>query len=191
MTVPVLVKGLKEGMNVGADFASTIGALGIQSNPNPLATSFDLDDLDEHNFPIEHDGSLSRADAYSGDDHTFNQAIFDQILQFYSGMDTATIPVASKARYQRIKNARAINPDFTYGPREIVLSYGETSLYLSVMGDPISGKAPVDYVKSLFGMSSSSQILADSMRVQRTSGYLTSKGGQNQSSQRLWRLLAL
>lgn len=40
---------------------------------------------------------------------------------------------------------------FQYGAREFVLSYGETALYLSVMGDPIMGIAPVDYVKIFFG----------------------------------------
>lgn len=61
MTLPILIKGLKDGMNVGADFATAIGGAGLLSVPgNLLATSFDLNDLDEHNFPIEHDASLSR-----------------------------------------------------------------------------------------------------------------------------------
>jgi hypothetical protein len=66
-------------------------------------------------------------------------------------MTDATIPVASKARYNRVVQSRASDPTFTYGAREIVLSYGETALYLSVMGDPITGIAPVSYVKEFFG----------------------------------------
>jgi len=101
MTIPILIKGLKEGMNVGVDFATVIGGAGILSVPNsPLATSFDLDDLDRHNFPIEHDASLSRADFYlnNGDDYSFNQTIFDTVLKYYEGMTETSIPVASAAK---------------------------------------------------------------------------------------------
>lgn len=162
MTVLNLISGLKEGLNVGADFASSVGLLGLQSAPLPASLSFNLDHLNEHNFPIEHDGSLSRGDFFGGDDHTFNQANFDQVLAFYEGTDTATIPLASKARTQRLKTAEAANPTFIYGARQLVLSYGETALYLSTMGDPTSGNAPVSYIKSLFGMSATTSSVIES-----------------------------
>ena len=101
MTLPILIKGLKDGMNVGADFATAIGAAGILSVPaNLLAMSFDLNDLDEHNFPIEHDASLSRADynINHGDNYSFNQTIFDTVLEYYSCMNETSIPVASAAK---------------------------------------------------------------------------------------------
>jgi len=101
MTIPILIKGLKDGMNVGADFSTVIGGAGILSVPaNLLATSFDLNNLDEHNFPIEHDASLSRADynINNGDNYSFNQSIFDTVLKYYDGMNEASIPVASAAK---------------------------------------------------------------------------------------------
>ena len=97
MTIPILIKGLKDGLNVGADFGTT----GILSVPdNLLATSFDLNNLDEHNFPIEHDASLSRGDynINNGDNYSFNQTIFDTVLKYYDGMNETSIPVASAAR---------------------------------------------------------------------------------------------
>ncbi|KAM0699768.1 hypothetical protein Q7P36_000771 [Cladosporium allicinum] len=150
LTIPALIKGFKDGLNVGADFTTAIGLMGLQSAPNPLSSTFDLDNLDQHNFPIEHDGSLSRRDAYFGDDHTFNQDTFNQVLAYYEGMEETSIPVASKARYNRIETARSEDPEFIYGVRQLVLSTGETALYLSTMGDPTTGVAPVKYVKSLF-----------------------------------------
>lgn len=60
-----------------------MGSAGLLSVPsNTLATSFDLNDLDEHNFPIEHDASLSRSDYYldNGDNYIFNETIFDDVL---------------------------------------------------------------------------------------------------------------
>ena len=139
-------------MNVGADFSTSIGGLALLSNSNPLATTFNLGDLKEHNFPIEHDGSLSRADIYEGDNLHFNMGKWQQVLNYYSGRTTTSLSTASKARYNRIKVQRSLNPDkFIYGPRQLVLSYGETSLYLSTMGDPVTGVAPIKYVNSLFG----------------------------------------
>jgi hypothetical protein len=153
LDIPTLIRGFKDGMNVGADFTTAIGLMGLQSAPNPLSSTFDLNDLDQHNFPIEHDASLSRQDAYFGNDYSFDQKIFNQVLAYYEGMEETSIPVASKARYNRVETARSQNPEFIYGVRQLVLSTGETALYLSTMGDPTTGVAPVKYVKSLFGES--------------------------------------
>lgn len=77
-----------------------IGATGFLPR-NLLATSFDLDILDEHNFPIEHDASLSRADYYvdGGDNYGFDQIVFDEVLRFYEGMSETSIEAASKAKW--------------------------------------------------------------------------------------------
>lgn len=101
MTIPILIKGLKDGLNVGPDFSTVIGNAGLLSvKGNALAQSFDLNDIDEHNFPIEHDASLSRADfnLNNGDNYSFNQTIFDMVLKYYDGMDKTSIPVASAAK---------------------------------------------------------------------------------------------
>jgi Peroxidase, family 2 len=59
ITIPMVITAINDGMNVGADFATAIGGAGLLSVPaNALATSFDLNNLDEHNFPIEHDASF-------------------------------------------------------------------------------------------------------------------------------------
>lgn len=154
MTIPELISGLKTGINVGFDFTTVVGLMGLASAPNPSTFNFDLDNLDEHNFLLEHDASLSRGDFYFGDNHTFNQTIFDQILAYYQNTNVTTVPLASAARYNRIETARPLNLTFTYGIRQLVLSYGETALYTSVMGEPINGAAPVSYVKEFFGMTS-------------------------------------
>lgn len=153
LTIPILIKALDYGMNVGADFATVIGAAGILSVPGDLlATSFDLNDIDEHNFPIEHDASLSRADynLNDGNNYSFNQSIFNTVLAYYDGMENTSIPVAAKAKLNRVKTETARDPKFTYTPQQFVLSYGETALYISVMGDPETGVAPLEYVKVFF-----------------------------------------
>jgi len=104
----------------------------------------------EHNFPIEHDASLSRGDAYFGNDYSFNAKNWNMVLQHYAGMAHTSIPVASQAKYSRVQDSEKINPTFTYGVREAILSYGETALYLQTMSDPTSGVANINYVRMLF-----------------------------------------
>jgi hypothetical protein len=41
--------------------------------------------------------------------------------------------------------------DFQYGIKEFVLSYGESALFLGLLGDPKEGKIPVEYLRVLFG----------------------------------------
>ncbi|CEJ94365.1 hypothetical protein VHEMI09902 [[Torrubiella] hemipterigena] len=149
VTLQNFITGLKEGINVGIDFALPVGQMALQSAPLPLALSVDLDRLAEHNYLLEHDASLSRQDFYLGDDLHFNQSIFDQVLAYYKGTDTTNIQAASDARWARVKDSLTTNPKVVYGVRQLVLSYGETALYMAVMGDPLTGKAPISFVKSL------------------------------------------
>ena len=135
---------------MGSDFSLFVGTAGIGSNPNPLALSFDLDMLSKHDVVIEHDASLSRADASTGDNHSFNQSIWNSVLAYYSGQSAATIPVAAKAKFNRVVTEEARDKSFSYGPAQFLFSYGETAIYLSVMGDPVTGVAPLGYVNSLF-----------------------------------------
>jgi hypothetical protein len=101
LTIPILINALNDGMNVGADFATVIGGAGLLSAPANLpSTSFDLGNLNEHNFPIEHDASLNRADNYenNGENHSFNRTIFKSALAYYDGMNATSIPVAAEAK---------------------------------------------------------------------------------------------
>ncbi|CZT23931.1 related to chloroperoxidase [Ramularia collo-cygni] len=150
ITIPQLVKGGREGMNMGADFMSIIGAVGLQSSPFPSSGKFDLSDLDQHNFPIEHDGSLSRQDAFFGDNYDFNKTIFNQFLSNFHGAAKTTIPTTSKARYSRIQDSQARNPTFTYGALQFLLSSGETGLYVQTMSSPVENSARLDYIKMMF-----------------------------------------
>lgn len=150
MTIPHLIKGIAEGLNMGADFSVAIGGAGLLSSPFPLAGSFDLDDLNMHNFPIEHDASMSRQDAALGNDQPFYNPNWQQYISFFDGKTTTDVPTASEAKFARYNDSLTRNPQFTYGVREAILSYGENAIYLQVMSDPVSGKANVEYVKTLF-----------------------------------------
>jgi hypothetical protein len=150
MTIPHLIKGLAEGMNFAADFTVAIGGAGLLSSPNPLGGSFDLSDLNQHNFPIEHDASMSRQDAALGNNQPFFDPNWQQYIGFFDRKMTTDVPTASKAKFARYNDSLTRNPEFEYGLREAILSYGENALYIQAMSDPVSGKARIDYVRSLF-----------------------------------------
>lgn len=135
---------------MGADFTTAIGGAGLLSSPNPLGGSFDLDDLSQHNFPIEHDASMSRQDAALGNPQPFYNPNWQQYIGVFDGKTVTDIPTASEAKFARYNDSLVKNPEFTYGLREAVLSYGENALYLQSMADPVSGKAQISYVRSLF-----------------------------------------
>lgn len=118
MTLPHLLEGLAAGLNMGADFTVLIGGAGLLSG-DVVSGAFDLNDLDQHNFPIEHDASLSRQDAYFGDDHSFYNPYWQDVLSFFNGRQTALLP-ASKAIANRTETSESNNPEFTYGFREFV-----------------------------------------------------------------------
>jgi hypothetical protein len=57
---------------------------------------------------------------------------------------------AGPVRAARLAASASTNPDITYLPPQAVLAYGEAALFLSVMGDPVTGLAPAAYVDSFF-----------------------------------------
>jgi hypothetical protein len=169
ITVSILTKALADGFNMGADFSTAIGNLAMLSTPL-LQGYLNLDNLDKHNFPLEHDASLSRQDYYFGDDHTFNQTIWNSVLAFYPTGPNVNITMqpAALARYNRVKVEAKRDPTFTYTPYQFLISYADTALYLSVMGNPITGIAPRSWVEMFFGMCAISE-LANPIRTGKAS----------------------
>ena len=150
ITLGMLQKVLPAAVNVGADLADVFYAGTIGMGLTHLNGKFDLDALNKHNA-IEHDGSLSRADASTGDNFSFNQTIFDSYMAFYDGVAEANPELAGKARMARIKTEQARDPKFKYGPKAQLISNGETALILGVFGDVETGIAPVEFIRIWFG----------------------------------------
>jgi len=152
ITLPMLVTAFQSGLNVGSDVAISLGTAAIALVASNLSTSFDLDMLNKHNV-IEHDASLSRSDynvSPDHDNHDFNQTIFDQVLRVYGGMTETSIEVAAKARMARLNFEMAEDSQIFFGAEQVTLSFGESALYLSTMGDPVTGVGSLEWVKVLF-----------------------------------------
>ncbi|KAK9413772.1 putative Chloroperoxidase [Seiridium unicorne] len=83
----------------------------IIANPEPNATSFTLDNLNRHNV-LEHDASLSRSDAYFGNNHVFNQTVFDTTKTYWREEILDRLQLANSKLFCQVES-RTSNPNYT------------------------------------------------------------------------------
>jgi hypothetical protein len=156
ITKELAVNTLSHAINLDSKIGTVFAAFAVTANPDHTAHFFDLDQVTKHGL-IEHDVSLSRNDEALGDNTTFDPYAWDKVLQTYGDKKETDFALVSKARYDRFlackKAHEAAEKDFAYGIKEFILSYGESALFLSTLGDPENGKIPIEYLKVLFGKS--------------------------------------
>ncbi|EED13090.1 conserved hypothetical protein [Talaromyces stipitatus ATCC 10500] len=120
-------------------------------------STFNLEDLKKHD-DVEFDGSLSRNDAFFGDDNTFNHAIWwttaHRLGLYDYGISEkdkyVTVETAARARAARVRDAMRINPVFNASANEMTGSPGTTALYLTTLWDDEAGGAPKEWVRAFF-----------------------------------------
>ncbi|KAK0935201.1 ccr4 associated factor [Friedmanniomyces endolithicus] len=153
-------EALTKALHLDSHIANVFAAGAVAANPDHSAHSFDLNHVDKHGY-IEHDVSLSRNDIAFGDNSTFSKAVFEPLLQTYEASATrqgsndavkTSWKTASEVRYARVKASKgkhdAEGGEWTYGLKESILSYGESALYLNLLGK--DGVAPLESVRILF-----------------------------------------
>jgi len=91
---------------------------------------------------IEHDASLSREDFDVGDHIRFNETTFSILLNSNPGSDVYNTTSAGQVLHTRLADTLSRNPNVTNTILQFAIWKGESAFYLSVMGDPIKGKAP-------------------------------------------------
>jgi hypothetical protein len=148
------IKAMVSSINFSTILGTIFAMGGVAANPDHSAHTFDLDHVAKHNW-IEHDVSLSRQDIAFGNNSSFDKAQFDKFLAVFGDKEATDFATASKARYMRVQDSKAAHEkagkEFTYGIKETVMSYGETALYLSLLGH--DGIAPLEWVRIFFGKS--------------------------------------
>jgi hypothetical protein len=110
---------------------------------------FNLDDLNAHNI-AEHDVSLSRKDAFTGDSLRFDQSVWDETLLFFPG-NTISIEQAALARLDRLMISRKNNPQFNLTTGGMGASVSEACFFLILFGDRVNGNANKQFTRILFG----------------------------------------
>ncbi|BCS25206.1 peroxidase family protein [Aspergillus puulaauensis] len=132
-------------------------ALDVNLSTTGNSSTFHLADLRKHNA-AEFDGSLSRNDAYFGDNLHFSPAVWETVaerLNLYDAGDCekdkyVTVETAARARAARVEDAMRANPDFTNSKLAMEGSPGTTSLYLTTLWDYEADGAPKAWVRAFF-----------------------------------------
>lgn len=133
LTESVVVAGLKNGLNFDEALGKIMFEQAVIINPEPNATYFTLDMLNEHN-KLEHDASLSRQDAYFGNNHVFNETVFLESTHYWS-KDVLDANQLAMSKVGRQVSSKAFNPTYTFTETVENFSLGELAAPILVFGD--------------------------------------------------------
>jgi len=154
ITQAMAVEALTTAFHLDSHIANTFSFAAVGANPDRDAHSFDLDHLAKHGY-IEHDVSLSRGDTAFGSNSKFDKDLFDEVIRglYARSGDMTNWNSADEVRYERVRASRARHAKegkgWLFGLKEAIASYGETALYLSLLGK--DGVAPTKWVQVFFG----------------------------------------
>ncbi|CEL08200.1 Putative Chloroperoxidase [Aspergillus calidoustus] len=148
LTREVVVDALASALNFNESLGSLMFDMAIVANPQPNATYFTLDHLNRHNV-LEHDASLSRADAAHGSNHIFNRTIFAQTRAFWTA-ETLTAQMLANSKIARQIVSRAFNPNYTFTASTEQFSLGEVAAPIIVFGNMDKGEVDRGLVEYFF-----------------------------------------
>jgi hypothetical protein len=139
---------LFDALHVNKTLAGFLFDFAITTNPIANATTFSLNDLGNHNV-LEHDASLSRADAYHGSVLAFNHTVFEETKSYWTD-EIVDLKMAANARYYRIKTSQATNPTYVMSELGDAFTYGESAAYVVLFGDKETQTVPRSWLEWLF-----------------------------------------
>ncbi|KAI9367679.1 Chloroperoxidase [Aspergillus egyptiacus] len=142
-------EALVSALNFDPTLAAGMFDNAIVANPEEGATHFDLDQLNTHNV-LEHDASLSRSDAYFGNNHLFDPTIFAQTQQYWTDPSTLTIDMLANSKLARQLHSKAFNPTYSYPEATEQTSYNEMGFPIIAFGDMEKGTVRRDFVEYFF-----------------------------------------
>ncbi|KAH8176534.1 peroxidase, family 2 domain-containing protein [Sarocladium implicatum] len=130
--------GLRAGLNFDEDLVSLMFDQAIHANPEPNATFFTLGHLQAHNV-LEHDASLSRSDAFFGNNFEFNQTIFDASKAWWTGETITPLMLANSKLFRQLES-RAFNPEYIFAKQTEEFSLGEVAAPVIAFGNLTTGE---------------------------------------------------
>ncbi|KAK2609840.1 hypothetical protein N8I77_003317 [Diaporthe amygdali] len=123
------------GYNMDHETMLLVGIPALKTSTTGDNATFHLSDVAQH-MPqvIEHDGSMTRDDAYFGDDLSFSPAAWGRTLSGWGDIDIIDNEAAAREINQRFEWGEAHNPEFnaTFARSGSLLQY---ALLLSAFGD--------------------------------------------------------
>lgn len=157
LTQELVTKGLGDGLNFAPAFTQIMFKQALPANPDyPNATTFNLDQLNRHNI-LEHDASLSRLDAYNGNNHLFNQRVFDETKKYWTE-PIITAEHLANSKLARMLQSKATNPEYRFTNTTESFSIGEILAPFIAFGDAKNATVRRDLTVYLFGKSASDRV---------------------------------
>ena len=104
--------------------------------------------LREHN-KIEHDMSLTRQDAYFGDDWTFDPDLFQNMLSHSFYGTVLTIEELGRFRQERYQQCKRDDPELKFGVKEEAAALFEASALIALFGND-DKTISLDVLRSIF-----------------------------------------
>ncbi|PPR06380.1 hypothetical protein CVT26_004641 [Gymnopilus dilepis] len=113
----------------------SIGQKTAETGPAPPAPAI-VGGLNTHAV-FEGDSSMTRADFFFGDNHDFNETLFDQFVDFSNrfGGGFYNLTVAGELRFQRVMQSIATNPTFSFVAPRYFTAYAESVFPLNFFID--------------------------------------------------------
>ncbi|KAI9695640.1 MAG: hypothetical protein M1820_008487 [Bogoriella megaspora] len=127
-------------------------SLSITMSPNTLSQALHVmfkSSKPNHQSLLADSRVCSRQDFYFGDDHTFNQTVFDETRSYWTD-STVDVQMAANARSARVHTSNTTNPTFSLSELGTAFGFGESAAYIIVLGDRISGTVNRTFVEYLF-----------------------------------------
>lgn len=148
LTQDAVVSALKNGINFDEGLGTLMFQMAVPVNPEPNATFFTLDQLNQHNV-LEHDASLSRSDAFFGNNHVFNETVFETSIKYWSGEILDANQLAMSKVFRQVES-KAFNPEYTFSTTTEAFSLGELAAPIIVFGDHASSTVNRTLVEYFF-----------------------------------------
>ncbi|KAI1497363.1 Cloroperoxidase [Biscogniauxia marginata] len=191
ITRETVISAMGNALNFEEPLAVIMFDQAIGVNPEPNATYFTLDHLNQHNV-LEHDASLSRTDAFFGSNHIFNQTIFDETKQYWTSTTLDANQLANSKVARQI-NSKAFNPTYKFTTTTEQFSLGEVAAPVIAFGDMSTVTVERDLVEYFFqnerlpvelGWSTKTDVvtLEDILKVSQAIGNATSLFTPDESS---------
>ncbi|KAI0849408.1 Cloroperoxidase [Daldinia vernicosa] len=148
ITKDKVISAMGSALNFNESLAALMFQMAIVANPSKNATFFTLEQLQVHGV-LEHDASLSRSDAFFGNNYVFNESIFNETKLYWTG-ETLDANMLANSKVARQISSKAFNPNYTFTPTVESFSLGEVSAPIIAFGDMQAATVRRDLVEYFF-----------------------------------------
>ncbi|KAF8989677.1 Chloroperoxidase [Cyathus striatus] len=170
VTPAQLMTAVQEGFNMGHDLALFVTYAGMLVDGNLLTNLLSIG----HKTPLtgrdppkpaiagglnthavlEGDVSMTRADAYFGDNHSFNETLFQELTDYANryGRGYYNFTSVAEFRWHRIQNSLANNPEFSFITPRYYTAYADNVFPLVFFVDGRIGneQLSIDHARGFF-----------------------------------------